>query len=377
MINTKQLLKTLNYDENFFSSLSNLLPNPDKLLTVVGKGIEAYRELKSDPHLWSCIQSRKSGLLSLNYKIIPNEASSAVTREIESIINSVDIVKIERDILEAPLFGYQPMEIIWSVTKSSRAMIVPEDFTARPQEWFFFDRNRQLRIRQKDNHEGEPVSEYKIINVTYEDGYLNPYGSALLRKCYWPVKFKNGTLKFWVNFTEKYGMPLLVGQYSRGGSQDEADKLARALVSLVEDSVIVTPDDVKLELHDASRTTSSVLYRDLIKFCNAEISKAVLSQTLTTELDMGSYAASQTHFKIRREVILSDIRLVEHTLNKLIKYIIDLNFRPPYPRFVLEMNDADNIQTVERDLKLAQTGQLRFTKAYWQRTYGFKEDDLE
>ena len=92
---------------------------------------------------------------------------------------------------------------------------------------------------------------------------------------------------------------------------------------------------------------------------------------------MGSYAAAQTHFKIRKEVILSDIRLVESTMNKLIKAIVDLNFGKPYPLFSLALNDADNMQMVQRDANLAQTGQVKFTKKYWMRTYGFKEDDLE
>jgi hypothetical protein len=41
------------------------------------------------------------------------------------------------------------------------------------------------------------------------------------------------------------------------------------------------------------------------------------------------------------------------------------------------MNDADDMQMVERDTKLMQTGQLNFSKEYWMRTYGFKEDELQ
>jgi phage gp29-like protein len=372
-----ELTKQIKYNDGWFAALADILPNPDTVLRRTGKTIEAYRELKNDAHVWSCVQSRKSGLLSLDFQIIANGANDAVVREIEQMIKALDINKIEREILEAPLFGYQPMEIIWEVQRGKRYRIVPVDFVAKPQEWFFFDGERKLRYKKKGEAKGVPVPEHKIINVLYEASYLNPYGNALLQKCYWPVVFKNGSLKFWVNFTEKFGMPILMGSYGRGGSQEDADKLLDALSSLVEDSVIVAPEDVKLELHEAGKSSSVALYRDLIKFCNAEISKAVLSQTLTTELDMGSYAASQTHFKIRKEVILSDIRLVESTMNKLIKEIVDLNFAPPYPRFSLAMNDSDNMQMVERDTRLAQTGQVKFTKEYWMRTYGFKEEDLE
>ncbi len=372
-----ELTKQINYNDRWFATLSGILPNPDSVLKRTGKTIEAYRELKNDAHVWSCIQSRKSGLLSLDFRIVANGAAASIVKELETIFRRLDLNRIEREILEAPLFGYQPMEIIWELRHGKRTTIVPVDFVAKPQEWFFFDSERNLRYKKQGEPKGVVVPKHKIINVLYETSYLNPYGSPLLQKCYWPVVFKNGSLKFWVNFTEKFGMPILMGHYGRGGSQEEAEKLADSLSELVEDSVIVVPSDINLELHEAAKSTSSALYRDLIKFCNAEISKAILSQTLTTELDMGSYAASQTHFKIRKEVILSDIRLVESTMNKLIEAIIDLNFAPPYPQFSLTLNDSDNAQMVERDMRLTQTGQVKFTKEYWMRTYGFKEEDLQ
>jgi len=147
---------------------------------------------------------------------------------------------------------------------------------------------------------------------------------------------------------------------------------------MTQDSVIVTPGDIKIELHEAVRSTSITLYREMIKHCNSEISKAILSQTLTTDVEMGSYAASQTHYKVRREVILSDMRLVESVLNTVIGYIIDLNFgNKVYPKFELLMNDEVNMEKVERDLKLSQTGSVRFTKQYWLNNYGFKEEEIE
>lgn len=355
-----------------------MLPNPDKILQRTGKTIEVYRDLKNDPHVWSCIQSRKSGLLSLDYILLPNDAPTLIIKEIESILSDLDMQQIQRDILEAPLFGYQPLEIIWKLTESARKFYIPEKIIAKPQEWFFFDGDGQLRYRIKGDLKGTPPPPMKILNVQYEASYLNPYGQALLAKCYWPITFKNGGLRFWVNFMEKYGMPILIGQYSRGTSFEESQKLADDLANMTEDSVIVTPSDIDIELKEAVRTSSVDLYKELIKHCNAEISKAILSQTLTTELDMGSYAASMTHFKVRREVILSDIRMVEQTMNQLIKFIINLNFSADtYPKFKILINDADNMQKIDRDLKIAKAGNVKFSKKYWMNSYGFKEDEVE
>jgi phage gp29-like protein len=320
---------------NLYYRLTNLLPNPDTILQKIGRGIEVYRELKNDAHVWSCIQSRKSGVLSLPWTIEQNDASSEVFDFVLSVFDRLDVYQIESDILEAPLFGFQPIEIIWE-TRGNR--LVPRDLKARQQEWFAYDSGGNLVFKGKYGEENRKIPPYKIINVQHEATAINPYGHSLLAKCYWPVTFKNGGLRFWVNFTERYGMPILIGQYQRGATNEEIKQLASDLDSIYEDAILVAPMDVKLELHEPNRSSSVELYLELIRFANNEISKAILSQTLTTELEGGSYAASQTHFQIRKEIIIADSRLVQNALNLLIRYMVELNFDTPnLPKFKVEL----------------------------------------
>ncbi|MFN3307304.1 MAG: DUF935 family protein [Candidatus Kapaibacteriota bacterium] len=334
--------KLLQETYNLHYRLTNLLPNPDSILRKIGRGIEIYRELKNDAHVWSCIQSRKSGTLSLPWQIEQNGCDDVVFHLVSSVFEKLDVYQIESDILEAPLFGFQPIEIIWSIENN---YIVPKELKARPQEWFAFDNSGNLLFKGRFGDEYTKVPMCKVINVQHEASAINPYGHALLAKCYWPVTFKNGGLRFWVNFTEKYGMPILIGQYQRGATNEEIQQLAQDLDSLYEDAILVAPMDVKLELHEANRSSSVDLYLELIRFANNEISKAILSQTLTTELEGGSYAASQTHFQIRKEIILADSRLVQNAFNQLIRYIVELNFdTQSFPKFRLETTSSAQVQ---------------------------------
>lgn len=376
MTNLQQLTKEYFTRSRFgpAGSFLGFLPNPDSILRRAGKTIEAYRDLKNDPHVWSCVQSRKSGVFCLEHAIVPAGASPAVAREIEKMVQDMDLLAIESDVLEAPLFGFQPMEIVW---KSSGKFLVPESFRAKPQEWFAYDNTGRLSSKNAIGRASEPIPRHKIINVRYEADYNNPYGQALLGKCYWQVQFKRGGLRFWVDFCEKYGMPLVLGQFARGASPDEAKELAEQLSSMAEDTVIVAPADISVSMHEAARDSSVNLYRELIHHCNSEISKALLSQTLTTEIDMGSYAAAETHFKIRREVVRSDCRLVEQTMNGLISSIVELNFSEgPSPKFSLVMNDGESNEQLDRDLRLAQQTGFHFTKEYWMEHYGFGAGEI-
>jgi phage gp29-like protein len=114
----------------------------------------------------------------------------------------------------------------------------------------------------------------------------------------------------------------------------------------------------------------------MINHCNSEISKTLLSETLTTEIDSGSFAAAQTHFRVRKEVVISDSKIVENSINKLISYAVKINFNiNKFPKFQFVINDSDNLTKIERDIKLVQSG-VKFTKDYWMKTYGLSDSDF-
>jgi phage gp29-like protein len=359
---------------SFFNYIG-ILPNPDEILSKTGNSIENYRKLKYDPHVWSCIQSRKSGLQNLEYALLTDDAEPALIKLIEQFISEINLSSLIADIAESVLYGWQPFELIWDETKSGPRYILPTKIQAKPQEWFCYDTKGRLCLKGK-YAEAMPVSRFKFATASHEASYANPYGEALLARCYWAVTFKNGGLRFWVNFMEKYGMPILIGKYNRGATKDEAENLAQTLSDMHEDAVIVSPSDIEISLAEATRTSSTDLYLEMINFCNTEISKALLSQTLTTELKTGSLAAAQTHYKIRREIIIADAKIAESFINHIIKLIAEINFgEVKSPQIRLTLNDSDNNQKLERDIRLFNAG-VPFNMDYWTRTYGLKKEDL-
>jgi phage gp29-like protein len=59
------------------------------------------------------------------------------------------------------------------------------------------------------------------------------------------------------------------------------------------------------------------LWDRLIDLCNREISKAVLGQTLTTEVGKtGSYAAGRVHGEVRQDLVEADGRAIEDVLQR-------------------------------------------------------------
>ena len=348
---------------------------------VIGGGFNRTRlELKR-------VQSRKSGVMSLEWEIDRGKAKSRLAKFIQDLFNDWDIYQIMSDILEAPLYGFQPIEVVWEKMGS---YLLPAKVEAKPPEWFQFDAENQLRYAppyqledpppgmKKDNI-GYFIPPYKFLLPRYNATYYNPYGERILARVFWPVTFKKGGLKFWVIFSEKYGMPYIIGKHPRGIGDDEIQNLADSLDAMIQDAVAAIPDDSSIELVEAAgKSASADVYRNLIELCNAEISKAILGQTLTTEVGgRGSYAASKTHFDVRQDIIDADKRLVENTLNELIHWIVEINFgNQQPPQFILYEEEEVDKTLAERDQILANTG-VRFTKDYFLKAYGFEDGDIE
>ena len=359
-----------------FYSLANILPDPDIVLKKQGKDIRIYKELLCDPHVFACTQSRKAGVLSLDWEINRGLDKDQNAEDIEGLLKKLDVQRLISDILDATLYGFQPLEIMWKKDKSGH--IMPERITAKPPEWFCFDDDNNLKFRTKENYYGEIVPDKKFLLAQNNPSYNNPYGERTLSRVFWNVTFKKGGLKFWVVFTEKYGMPHLIGKHPRGSTKEETNSLADMLEDMVQDAIAVIPDDSSIEIQEASKSSSAEIYEKLIDKMNSEISKAILGQTLTTEIGAtGSYAASNTHMQVRQDIIDSDKKLVEGVINQLIQWIYEINFaNAEVPIFEMYAPEDVDLTLAQRDKILSDTG-VKFTKEYFIKNYGLEEEDFD
>lgn len=385
-----------------FYGLGMYLPNPDPVLKKMGKDIEVYEGLLSDDHLGGCVTSRAAGVLSLEWGIDRGKAKSRQAKLIEDLFGRLKLRAIIEEMLDAPLFGYKPMEVIW---ERVGGYVLPTAVVGKPQRWFCFDEENQLRFRTKEEAiNGELLPDRKFLLPRYKATYENPYGFAILSRCFWPVTFKRGGLKFWVKFSEKWGMPFGVGKQPRGTGQTETAKFLSMLEAMIQDAVAVIPDDSSVEILEAAgKSASADIYKKLIDECKTGMSIAVLGQNLTTEVKGGSYAATKSHMAVRKDIVDSDKVIVEETLNQLIEWVYEVNFGPrskvqgprsertssadssartrdfglgTLPTFSMwEEEDVDKT-LAERDKVLTGTG-VKFTKTYYIKAYGLEETDFE
>jgi phage gp29-like protein len=147
---------------------------------------------------------------------------------------------------------------------------------------------------------------------------------------------------------------------------------------MVQDAVAVIPDDSSVEIQEANKSSSAEVFEKLIDKMNAEISKAILGQTLTTEIGSnGSYAASNTHFAVRQDIIDSDKKLVEKTINQLLQWICEINFtNHEVPVFEMYQEEDVDLTLAQRDKIISECG-VKFTKEYFIKAFGYEDEDFE
>lgn len=178
------------------------LPNPDPILRKMGRQIDVYRELLRDPLVGGQVRRRKAAVARLEWRLDGDEVLPNVRETIESVLADLDIFNLIKEMLNATMFGYQPIEIVWQ----QGSLWLPEKVIAKPPEWFSFNENGAMYFIEQGLHNA-PLPDYKFLCPKQEASYDNPYGLGDLGLVFWAVTFKRAGLKFWAEFTQKYGSP--------------------------------------------------------------------------------------------------------------------------------------------------------------------------
>lgn len=354
-----------------FTSLSTL-PNPDPILRAEGKSISVYRSFV-DGHLTSILGKRKSAVRARPWIISDMGCDKATLERLLQTLNALPMRDIIGGMLEAPWMGCVFQEIVWA---NVAGWIVPTKIAAKPQEWFTYTPKLELRLVAIGGRLID-IPPRKVLVTSHGASYLNPYGTPILSSCFWPLAFKKGGLKFWMLACEKFGIPRIVATVPASTPEGDRSKLLSALASMVRDAVAVIPNNATVTLLEAKATGNSP-FEALIHWADSEMSKAVLGETLSTEVGaLGVRGAAEVHNQVRGDLAVDDANLVEATMNQLITWIWELN-RPgdmKIPKFQVQMPEDLQIGRIERDKGLYGIG-ARFTPKYFIDTYNLSPEHL-
>ncbi len=372
-------IATCRNDPDIFAGWLTRLENPDPVLITEsgGQGIRLYDEVARDPHAGSVLQTRYLAVAGKEWEVLPasdSPADAKIAAFVEAAVGAVNATQAIAELMQAVLFGHYEAEVMWRVKDGN---VVPARIVGKHPRRFCFDLDRRLRMLTPESlFEGKTVPGRKFIVFTFGSSD-NPYGDGLGKKLWWPVWFKKNGIKFWLIFLEKFGMPTTVGKYPSGTHPDQQRALMDALTALQSDSGVKIPDSMAIELLEATRG-GNVTYETLCDYMDRQISKAVLGQTLTTEVKgEGSYAASRTHNDVREDILKADADLLCECLNaSLIKWIVDYNFPPPaeYPRLWLRVEAEQDLRELsERDRTLVRDIGVPVGRQYFYDTYNLPE----
>lgn len=358
-----------------WSDFLSILPNPDSILREKGKASEVFQELLNDGHLFGIVCRRKAGTLSLEWDVEKNNANDNYFESIKSVFESIEIDTLIENILDAPLYGFRPIEILWENTDG---MWKPSKFLAKPLEWFGFGKNSELMFIN-DSFNYEECPKFKFLCPKNSADYSNPYGTAILSKCFWNVFFKRNNMQFWAVFTEKFGMPWVIAKYAANVTdQDKVDEFVDALNNMVQDAVIALPADADANFFSPSGSSPDS-YIKLAHACTVENSILILGHASSSEATPGKLGAEDSAISATDDIVDSDKKLVKKTLNELIRIIYEVNgWTGDYPLFYFFEEEDINKDLAERNEILIRSGQVKqFSKPYIMRTFGLEEDDFE
>lgn len=340
------------------------LADPDLVLTQLGMSRADLRKLETDDEISAALETRREAVITTPWRLEPYEPEPSRWLGEELAPHMEPLL---RGAWGAVPYGYSVAEVIYR--RVGRRLGV-ERVVDKPLEWFEPRRDGLLWYTAPDGGLPTPVdTAVKFLLTRRTPTYRNPYGEALLSRCYWPWFFRHNGWRFWMRFLERFAEPLLLGQvFDPAGFVTAMNTMGLSTVVGVGKEEMIT----------AVTPAAAGEFEKVEMALGRRIQKLILGQTLTSEIgDKGSYAAAQVHNQVRQDKRNADLRLVTDAAQRLVNALWTLNgFAGSPPVFVLADDTGLEAARAERDAKLVQAGALALTEQYFLDRYDFVPGDF-
>lgn len=324
---------------------------PDRLASILRESENSspmrYLELaeemeEKDLHYLGVLGTRKRAVAQLEITVKAGSDDTADQKAADMVREWLERDELETDlidILDAIGKGFSRTEIVWDMTATAWTPIRLE---WRDPRWFTFDPvdgRTPLLVDggASGNVYGDPLPPFKYICHDHKAKSGLPIRGGLARAAAWGYLFKNYALKDWVAFAEIFGLPMRIGKYGAGETEENIRRLMQAVTDIGSDAAAVIPQSMAIEFIAAGGATGSVdLYEKLCDYLDKQVSKATLGQTATTDASPGAglSGSGAQHGDVRDDIKRSDAKQLAATINRdLVTPYVRLNLgqdvKPP------------------------------------------------
>ncbi|MBQ7899351.1 MAG: DUF935 family protein [Bacteroidales bacterium] len=254
----------------------------------------------TDTHL---IGIRRKRLVGACRKSIEFVRNGKPDDKVAEVLGQPWFRKFRKDIVQAELWGFTLVQFYLDDDGQ-----IAYDLIDRKH----YDPVRQQVLRHQSDTEGAPLESFSNTIVIGDD----PRGLGIMSAIMPCVLYKRGNIGDWAQFCQIFGMP--IREYTYDAGDEEARK------RLMEDArrqganaVYIHPKDSALTLLESgNKTGSSDLYKNLDSRCDAQMSIAMLGNTLTTDAKAtGTQALGTVHQEEEDEIKEEDENNILDVLN--------------------------------------------------------------
>lgn len=315
---------------------------------------------QKDGHLHSVLSTREMALLGLKWELFypgqdPKSKKGKRQRKfVEAAIRSSHgFRRMIAHQTSAIFYGFAVSEILWLTVGGK--MLPAKVICHAPRRFCF--RREDGELCWRDNGMGEPVDfrganpEKFVVSQPRVNGDV-PCREGLLRVLMWPALFRNWTLADWMKLAELAWKPWRIGKFEKGASVEDIAALKSIVAGMSSSGAAVHPKTVDITMMmpgSSSGTANKSDHAGLYSVMGAEMSKAVIGQTLTTEQGaVGSKALGTVHNDVRKDILESDAEwLAEVLTEQFITPLVRKNFGPtaPVPQLRFITTEAADVGT--------------------------------
>lgn len=340
---------------------------PSKLKSILEDAengdITAQHELfmdieEQDSAIGANIQTRKRAILKLDWRIAEPRNATSEEEKLQTEIDELfyqypNLENLLMDMMDAVGHGFSAIEIEW---KLENGKYIPHNFIPRPQSWFKLDKNDNLLLKTPTNPMGEPLRQFGWVVHSHKSRSVQLARMGLFRTLAWLYMFKHYSVRDFAEFLELYGMPIRIGKYGAGATNEEKRTLLRALAQIGHNAAGIMPDSMTIELHNAANTgagSGNNPFLQMVDWCEKSIARLILGQTLTSGADgkSSTNALGNVHNEVRRDLLVSDAKQVAQTITQqIILPYLQINVDPNIalhrvPYFEFDTKKYDDLST--------------------------------